>query len=82
MRHLLISVGQRVKGDFLFNVHDQIPAGALGGLMARRVVMALHGRLLAARSGKPHYPVLVTRAVAVTNARFLTLSCGVTTGAV
>jgi hypothetical protein len=45
-------------------------------------VLPLHGRLLVALSGKPHYPVLVTRAVVVTNARFLNLSWGVTMGAV
>jgi len=80
LRRILKRLGRRIKGDTFFDVDDSVPTRALVGFMARRMVMAMRGILLALRTRRWVFPVFIGRRVVVTNARCLKLGRGVTIG--
>lgn len=80
LRTLLQSVGRHTKGDRAFQVDEAVPSSALLGFSLRRAMMAARGVILALRTGQWAFPVFVGRGVAVTDARYLRLSPGVTIG--
>jgi acetyltransferase-like isoleucine patch superfamily enzyme len=80
LREILQTLGRRAKRDPSFAIDEAVSGGALAGFTMRRAVMAGRGLLLAARTGRPVYPVFVGRGVVITDAGSLHLSPGVSIG--
>lgn len=76
----LVRLVRRFKGDDTFDIDPAISTGALLSFVARRIVMAFRGIVLALRSRTFVAPVFVGRGVVVTDASNLRLSPGVTIG--